>query len=189
VTERVSAWVRRALVVAWLAVVWMLLWGHLDVLVGVSALLVAVVAAACSRLPPLPVRTGVRLRRLPGSVLRFLADLFRSSWAVAVTTVRSGPRARASVFALRLPPGTSDVALLLACNRISLEPGTIVLDIERSQDRVYVYQLDTPDRAAAERVREKAQRLFDGVLATFPSKQAAAIDASDDRNGRDGGDR
>lgn len=178
VGEAGSVWLRRALAVAWLAVVWVLLWGRLDALVVGSGVLVGAAVALLSRLPPLTVRTRVRWRRLPWAVLRFVVDVFRSSWDVAVTTARKGRHTRSSILALRLPTGTSDAALLLACNRISLEPGTIVVDVDRRRELVYVYQLDTVDREAAERVRDDAQRLLDGIVATFPPT-APAPDGGD----------
>jgi multicomponent Na+:H+ antiporter subunit E len=171
---------RAAIMVLWLALVWLLLWGTLRPDLVVSGVVVAAVILGVARLPALELRTRTRWRRVPGLALRFAVDLVRSSWEVTVATFRTGPDTRSSVVAVRLPAGTTDTTTLLVCNRLSLEPGTIVVGIDRPHERLLVYQLDTPDRDSTERRRRQSQRLVDDVLATFPARKA------DDRTRGDG---
>jgi multicomponent Na+:H+ antiporter subunit E len=161
---------RRALMVLWLVLVWVLLWGMLRVDLVVGGVLVAVAVLSWSRLPPLQLRTRTQWRRVPRLALRFAVDLVRSSWEVTLATFRTGRDTRSSVMALRLPAEVPDTAVLLVCNRLSLEPGSIVVDVDRPNERLFVYQLDTPDEETAERTRQQAQRLVDDVLATFPAR-------------------
>jgi multicomponent Na+:H+ antiporter subunit E len=161
---------RRAFMVLWLVLVWLLLWGRLRGDVVVGGLVVAIAVLGWSRLPPLQLRTRTRWQRVPRLALRFAVDLVRSSWEVTLATFRTGRDTRSSVMALRLPAEAPDTAVLLACNRLSLEPGSIVVDVDRPNERLFVYQLDTPDEETAERTRQQAQGLVDDVLATFPAR-------------------
>lgn len=174
-----SSLVRRGLVVAWLFLVWLLLWGSVRVDVLLSGVLVAVAAVWASALPPVPLRSRIRWTRVPGLTWRFLVDLVGSSVDVAVATFRRGRSVRSSVFALPLPDDVTDTALLAACNRISLVPGSLVVEIDRVHGRLFLYQLDTDDRADVERARARAQRVLDDALATVVPRGRS----------RDGGDR
>lgn len=168
-----SAWVRRGLLVLWLLCVWLLLWGTWSPAVLLGGTVVALAAVRWSRLPAPPLRTRVRWSRASLLLLRLGGDMLRASWAVAVASVRGADRTRSSVLRLHLRPDASDVAVVLACNRISLEPGSVVVDIDRHHDRLYVYVLDTPDTDAVERRRAESQRLLDAVLDAFPSRAGA----------------
>lgn len=166
-TARASILGRRALLVGWLVAVWLLLWGTWRLDVFLLGILVAVAAVSWSRLPAPVLRTRIRLRALPGLLFRFLVDMGRSSWEVALATVRAGRNTTSAVLAVPVPPATSDLAMMILCNRITLEPGTIVVDVDRHHDLMFVYRLDTPDRASVERGRAEIQQVVDDVLATF----------------------
>lgn len=157
---------RRTAMVLWLLLVWVLLWGSVRVDVLLSGLLVAVASVYLSALPPLPLRSNVRWRPIPGFAARLAIDLVRSSVDVALAAVRKGGATRSSVLEISLPPDLTDTALVVACNRISLEPGTFVVEIDRPGARIFVYQLDTDDEHAAERARQRAQRVLEDVVNT-----------------------
>lgn len=179
--QRVSSSIRGGLVVLWLVAVWSMLWGMWRLDVVLSGVLVAAAVVKVSHFPALPMRTSTRWSRVPGLVLRLCVDMLRSSWQVAATTARRGHRTRSSLVAVRLPAGSSDTALVLACNRLSLEPGSIVVDIDRPRDLLYVYVLDTPDHEAVERGRNRVQRVLDDVTTTFASRGSAAGEGVEER--------
>lgn len=150
--------------VGWLVVVWVLLWARADLLVLVSGALVAALTMLASRYPVVPGRATVRWRRLPGLLGRFGLDLVSSSVAVTRDTVRSGPRTRAAVFAVDVPRG-SDLELLAVTNRISLVPGTVVVDVDHDRGRIFVYSLGVDDEAGVEAARESARAAARDVMA------------------------
>lgn len=173
-----SAWARRGVLVLWLLCVWLLLWGAWRPDVLLAGVVVSLVAVRWSRLPAPPLRTRVRWARASLLLLRLGGDMLRASWAVTMTVVRGAGRTRSSVLCLSLRPGASDIAVVLACNRISLEPGSVVIDIDRRHGRLYVYVLDTPDAEAVERRRGESQRLLDAVLDAFPTRAVATRDGA-----------
>jgi multicomponent Na+:H+ antiporter subunit E len=154
-----SRWLAaHAPVLAWLALVWVLLWGTwswANVLAGI------VMALAVTLLLPLPpVAGGVRLRPLPllAFLGSFLAELVVSAAQVAWQALRPG-RPRASAVVTVQLRSDSDLLLTLLAQALSLVPGSLVLDLDREQRRIALHLLAVRDAADVE--RRKA-----GVLAT-----------------------
>lgn len=176
-----TAWWRRALLALWLVMVWLLLWGTWRPDVVLFGVVVAVAVLRWSTIPAPPSRTRIRWARLLLLVARSGVDLLRSSWEVTRASLRTGDQTRSSVVRLRVPPEASDVAVALACNRVSLEPGSAVVDVDRDHDRVHVYEMDTPDLESVERRRAETQRLFDEVLEALPARGPRTVD---ERGGR-----
>ncbi|MFC5382670.1 Na+/H+ antiporter subunit E [Aquipuribacter nitratireducens] len=175
---RWSAWP----MVAWGALVWVLLWGGLQPLVLVSALPVALLCWLLTGLPA-PV-VPARPRLWPGlrALGALLVDLVRSTAAVVVAVVVRGPATRSAVVAVRAP-SRSDVAVAVAANRVSLVPGTLVVAVDREADLLYVHCLDVRDEAGVERARARTQHAVDQVLAAFgePAGRAAGVPADGGR--------
>jgi multicomponent Na+:H+ antiporter subunit E len=141
---------------AWLLVVWVLLWGHLTVWVVLGGLLVVPAVLAVTSLPPLTLRPRIRPLLLPLGVLRFLGDLVRSSVQVAVAAVTRG-ETRSAIVTVPVRC-SSDIVLTLVSNRLSLTPGTLVLEIDRPDDLLHVYVLPVRDAAAGDRAKDDAAR-------------------------------
>ncbi len=144
-------------VLAWLVLVWVLLWGTwswANVLAGTA------VALAVTLLLPLPPVTG-RARLRPLALVAFLgwflADLVVSAAQVAWQTLRpGGPRGAVVSVQLRTD---SDLLLTMLAQTLSLVPGSLVLDQDRERQRISLHLLHVRDAEDVE--RRKA-----GVLAT-----------------------
>lgn len=154
----------RLLLAGWLLVLWVLLWGKATPGVLLSGLLVAPLCLAASRLP------AVRLEAVPrpGAALkalgRFVVDLGTSSTEVAWAVLRRGPRVRSAVLALPLPPLPDPVVAAVA-DRISLVPGTLVLDIDRPANLLYVYVFDVRSEEGIEAALRNVERTLSDVVA------------------------
>lgn len=132
------------ILLVWLAVVWVGLWGSAtpaNVLGGL------VVAAVLLRVVPLE-RAPAEGRVSPVGVLRFLAvfavALVQSSLQVFVLVLRPRHRLRPAVLRVAVR-GTGDRLLTLVGNSISLTPGTLTLEVDRSRRLLYVHVLDVAD--------------------------------------------
>jgi multicomponent Na+:H+ antiporter subunit E len=145
-------------VLAWLVLVWVLLWGTwswANLLSGVGvALLVTVL------LPLPPVDGGVRLRPLAlvAYLGWFLTDLCVSGAQVAWQALRPGPPVRSAVVSVQLRTD-SDLLLTMLAQTLSLVPGSLVLDLDRERRRIALHLLGVRDAVEVE--RRKA-----GVLTT-----------------------
>lgn len=165
----------RALTVAWLTVVWVLLWGSFTLLTLVGGVLVGLGVTAL--FPGGPVDRRLPLRPLPLlGLTAFLArDLVVSSLEVSRETLRLGPRSRGAILELPLA-STSDRVVALVAAAYTLSPGTLVVQIDHLRARWYIYVLGPSDAAGVERARHRALDVQRRVIAAVgtPEEVAAA---------------
>jgi multicomponent Na+:H+ antiporter subunit E len=136
--------------VAWLVVVWMLLWGTWSWANLLSGLLVALTVLT---LLPLPhVVGGTRVRPVPLLVFlgHFVADLCTSGAEVAWQAVRPGGVHRTAIVQVQLR-ADSDLLLTMVAEATSLVPGSLVLDLDREQRVMTLHLLPVRDREDVER--------------------------------------
>jgi multicomponent Na+:H+ antiporter subunit E len=159
--------------VAWLALVWVLLWGTFTPLSVLGGLLVGLLVTALFRMPLVPDRLPFRPLRLLGLVAYLLYDLVVSGAEVGWQVLRRGPDARGAVMAVPLL-STSDRVVTVMANALSLSPGTMALQIDHDHDVWYVYALGPRDRAGVERARRQVLDMQRRVLAALGSPQELA---------------
>ncbi|MBU8859531.1 MULTISPECIES: Na+/H+ antiporter subunit E [unclassified Micromonospora] len=144
----------QALALGWLVVAWMLLWG--DVSWGNLAAGLVVGTAVLLFFPLPPVTFGGRFR--PRALLVFLAsfviELVSASLHVAAVALHFGYRPRGAIIAVPLRVRT-DLNLTLTAEVISVVPGTLILDVDRTRGVLYVHVLDVrgPEDVAGSRER------------------------------------
>ncbi len=165
----------RALSVAWLALVWVLLWGSFTLLTAIGGVLVGFVVTAIWRPGPVEHRLPVRplpLLRLAGFLVR---DLVVSSGQVSWQTLRYGARSRGAVLELPLLSSSDRVVALMA-GAYTLSPGTLVLQVDLRGARWYIYVIGPRDAAGVEAARREALGVQRRVLAAIgtPEEYAAA---------------
>lgn len=140
--------------IGWLTLVWVLLWGDPSLKGFLGGVLVAVLVCVVFPLPAL--RMHLRVRPLPAAYLlaRFLADVVVASWQVTRATFRRRPVLNAVIgVQLRTP---SDIVLTVVGEMLSLVPGSVVVEAERSTYTLYLHVFDISDQAGAERFRQSA---------------------------------
>ncbi|GAA3429734.1 Na+/H+ antiporter subunit E [Streptosporangium sandarakinum] len=126
--------------VAWLTVVWLLLWGELSVANVLGGLLAAL---AVVWLLPLPARKPA-LRIHPARLLVFLAvfatDLVISSARVAFWALRFGTVPPMEIVEVRLRT-SSEVMAVLAVVALSALPGSLVLEARLADGELVLHVL------------------------------------------------
>ncbi len=142
--------------VAWLVLVWMLLWGTWSWANLLSGLLVALGVLVVLPLPH--VVGGVRVRPLPllAFLGHFVLDLFASGAVVAWTALRPRGVQRTAIVRVQLR-ADSDLLLTMVAEATSLVPGSLVLDLDREHRVMTLHLLPVRDLADVE--RRKAQVL------------------------------
>ena len=143
---------------AWLVLVWILLWGTWSWANLLSGLAVALVVMLVLPLPPVVGGTRVRPLALLRFVGHFLVDLVVSGAQVAWRAIGPGGVRQGAIVRVQLR-ADSDMLLTVVAETISLVPGSLVLDLDREQRVMSVHLLHADNLADVE--RQKA-----GVLAT-----------------------
>lgn len=140
-------------VLAVLTLVWMILWRQLSVLTVVGGLMVAVLACLVFPLPPLRMDLRIRPLSLLRLIVRFVADVVRSSIQVARVVLRPQRPLRNAIIevTMRTP---SDFVMTVVAEMTSLIPGSLVVEARRSTHSLFLHVLDVGDEAGAERFRQ-----------------------------------
>ncbi|RBY78478.1 hypothetical protein DQ239_07885 [Blastococcus sp. TF02-09] len=165
----------RIALTVWLFVVWVLLWGVLTPAVLLSGLVVAPLCLALCRLPAVRLTSRPRLGPSLRALGRFAVEVVTTSAQVAWTVVRRGPATRSAIIELKLPASTDphpDLLVSTVANRLSLVPGTLVVDIDRPSDTLYVYVFDVRSEQDLTVARLAAARAVDDVLAAVGHQSA-----------------
>jgi multicomponent Na+:H+ antiporter subunit E len=160
-------------VVAWLVLVWILLWGTWSWANLLSGLVVALVVMLLLPLPPVVGGTRVRPLSLVRFVGHFLVDLVVSgaqvAWrAIGPDGVRQGAIVRVQLRA------DSDLLLTVVAETISLVPGSLVLDLDREQRLISVHLLHTDDLADVARQKADVLATEERIVRAFGSPEDIA---------------
>lgn len=160
----------RLMVLVWLAVVWVLLWGDIS-FANVSAGLA--VGFAIMTLLPLP-RVAVNGRVHLWSVLRLFAltvyYALESSAQVAWLAIRPGPPPATGVLRVRLGI-ESDLVMVLCCDVLNLIPGTMVIELDKDRRFTYVHVLDVGSERAVQKFYATTRKLEQLFIDSFERGQ------------------
>lgn len=152
-------------VAAWLAAVWVLLWGQLTV-ANVAGGIVA--SGFVLYLYPVRRPDAVPLVR-PLTMIRLAAFaswvLIRSTFQVAVLVLGPKGRIRRGLVFVPLRGCSADVVLLVA-NTVSLSPGTLTVDVSDDNAALLVHALDAGDPPALQRDMLRLESLAIAALGT-----------------------
>jgi multicomponent Na+:H+ antiporter subunit E len=162
--------------VAWLVLVWMLLWGTWSWANLLSGLLVALTVLT---LLPLPhVVGGARVRPVPllAFLGHFVVDLFVSGADVAWQALRPRGVRRTAIVQVQLR-ADSDLLLTMVAEATSLVPGSLVLDLDREQRVMTLHLLPVRDLDDVERKRARVLVVEGRLVRAFGSPaDVAALD-------------
>ena len=151
---------------AWLVLVWILLWGTwswANVLSGVTVALVVMLV-----LPLPPVVGGTRVRPLPLLLYigHFLVDLVASGAQVAWRAIGPGGVRQGAIVRVQLR-ADSDLLLTVVAETVSLVPGSLVLDLDREEQLIAVHLLHVDDLADVERQKADVLAIEERIVRAF----------------------
>lgn len=159
-----------------LTLTWTLLWERGSLLVVVTGVLLSFLVFLVFPLPRVERSGRVRPVALGRLVGRLTADIVVSSVrVVALAFSRREPRS--AIIRVRLRP-CSDLILTMTSELVSLVPGSLVLEVRRTDSTLYVHALDTVETAALERAAQGVLDAQERALRAFGSDEdVAALDA------------
>ncbi|MCD2190880.1 Na+/H+ antiporter subunit E [Actinomycetospora soli] len=155
----------RLLRLAWLTLVWILLWGTFswaNLIGGIAVALFVVL------LFPLPgIASGGRLRPLGLARvgLRIAGELVVSSLQVAWQSIRPGPPIRSSVVEVTFEE-RSELLMAALVEALSLVPGSVVVDADAERGVLWVHVLGADSDAEVEEFRAQVRSLEKSLLTT-----------------------
>lgn len=170
--------------VAVLTVIWLLLWGHLNLVTISSGILLGYLVSVVFPLPA--VLFSGRLR--PWGVLRLAArlgvHLVTASFQLAAYSLRPRLRIRPGVVRVDLTT-SSDLIQVMTAAIVSLVPGTIVVESPRHPRRLYLHVFDLSGPGAVEAERLDALKAEYDILRAFGSDAELERSAAALRESRD----
>lgn len=155
---------------AWLVVLWMLLWGSISWLNLLTGLIVAVVVMRVFYLPPVELSGRFNLWWALVFVITFVWDVVKGSFEVAWMAVSPGRSPDSSVVAVQLH-SRSDLIMLLVTLNISLVPGSLVIEADRYRSVLYVHALNAHDEQAIAHAKWIVQRAERRIVRVIGSKE------------------
>lgn len=175
--QRLISLPKRWLAFSWLVVVWVTLWGDISLANILGGAAVALLVGLAFPLPPLPASPRFR----PGGILVlaavFIWDLTVASFHVAWLAWRPGPLPGVAVVRTDVAT-TSEATLTLVAEMTSLVPGTLVLETDSTNRRMYLHCLDIDTPEQIEDIRHMVTALDERVRAAFGAPASKPVEDS-----------
>lgn len=167
----------RALTVAALTVLWLVLWRDPSVANILSGLAVATVVST------IPARRGTRHWIRPVALVRFAAyfawKLLEANVVLAREVVTPQNSIHTGIIAVPLP-GFDDFVATVVANAVSLTPGTLTLEVTRTPEPVlYVHVLHLRDLDEA---RHEVLAMASRAAEAFPTPPTESADPTEARS-------
>lgn len=157
----------------WLVFVWAALWQDFSPGNLLFGALIAVVVARLFYLPP--VELGGRfniLRALPFALL-FLGKVVAASFQVLYLAVARGPKVTNAVVAVQLR-SHSDLMVTATGHVISLIPGSLVVEVDRSTSTLYIHGLNVRNGEDIVSLRKEVRDTEAGLIRIMGTKDELA---------------
>ncbi|MGY1694802.1 Na+/H+ antiporter subunit E [Geodermatophilus sp. SYSU D00814] len=159
--------------IAWLVLVWMLLWGTWSWANLLSGLVVALVLLVLLPLPHVVGGTRVRPLALLVFLGHFVADLVVSGAEVAWQALRPGGVRSTAIVQVQLR-ADSDLLLTMVAEATSLVPGSLVLDLDRERRVMTLHLLPVRDLDDVERKKAHVLVVETRLVRAFGSDEDVA---------------
>ncbi|UVJ39256.1 Na+/H+ antiporter subunit E [Arthrobacter sp. CJ23] len=169
----------------WLVIVWGALWQDFSPGNLLFGALIAILVAKLFYLPPVELSGRFNILRAIPFALGFLAKVAAASYQVMYLAVLSGPKVRNAVVAVPLR-SHSDLMVTATGHVISLIPGSLVVEVDRSTSTLYIHALNVTTPADIARIRREVQDIEAGLIRIMGTR--AELDAlrAEDRPATEG---
>ncbi|WP_445155924.1 Na+/H+ antiporter subunit E [Arthrobacter sp. Hor0625] len=153
----------------WLVIVWGALWQDFSPGNLLFGALIAVVVARLLYLPPVELGGRFNVLRAVPFALGFLAKVVAASFQVLILAVVRGPRVISAVVAVPLR-SRSDLLVTATGHVISLIPGSVVVEVDRSTSTLYIHGINVRDADDADKLRKEVRETEAGLIRIMGTK-------------------
>jgi multicomponent Na+:H+ antiporter subunit E len=158
----------------WLVLVWGALWQDFSLGNLVFGAIIAFAVANLLYLPPVELSGRFNVFYAAGFAGRFLYQLVLASVQVFWLALTRGPRLKNAVVAVRLR-SPSDLLVTATGHAISLIPGSLVIEVDRSTSTLYLHCLNVATSDDAERVRRDVRRTEEWLIRVMGTRDDLAL--------------
>jgi multicomponent Na+:H+ antiporter subunit E len=157
----------------WLVIVWAALWQDFSAGNLLFGALIAVVVARLFYLPPVELGGRFNIVRAVPFALMFLAKVVAASFQVLYLAVARGPKVTNAVVAVPLR-SHSDLMVTATGHVISLIPGSLVVEVDRSTSTLYIHGLNVRNAEDVVSLRKEVRDTEAGLIRVMGTKDELA---------------
>lgn len=164
----------------WLVIVWGALWQDFSPGNLLFGALLAVAVARLFYLPPVELSGRFNVLYAVPFALVFLAKVVVASAQVLYLAVVRGPRVKNAVVAVTLR-SHQDLLVTATGHVISLIPGSLVVEVDRSTSTLYLHALNISSAADVENLKKEVRAIEAGLIRIMGTKEeldAVRLEAS-----------
>ncbi|GGJ34981.1 Na+/H+ antiporter subunit E [Paenarthrobacter histidinolovorans] len=169
----------------WLVIVWGALWRDFSLGNLLFGALIAVLVAKFFYLPPVELSGRFNILRAVPFALMFVAKVVAASFLVLYLAVVKGPKVRSAVVAVPLR-SHSDLMVTATGHVISLIPGSLVVEVDRSTSTLYLHGLNIYEEADIDKIRRETQNIEAGLIRIMGTREEVEALKSEIRPGMEG---
>jgi multicomponent Na+:H+ antiporter subunit E len=147
----------------WLVAVWGALWQDFSPGNLLFGALIAVVVARLFYLPPVELGGRFNVLHAVPFALTFLAKVVAASFQVMYLAVAKGPKVVSAVVAVPLR-SHSDLLVTATGHVISLIPGSLVVEVDRSTSTLYIHGVNVRNAEDAAKLRREVRDAEAGLI-------------------------
>lgn len=152
-----------------LVVLWLVLWGHVDVISVVTGIVFSVAVVRLFYLPAVALSGRFNILRAVHFLAIFLWRLTKASFEVARLAVRPKPLPRNSIVGVQLRT-RSDFILTLTAEVNILVPGSVVVESDRLRSVIYLHVVNCDTDEKVERARLNALGIEQAIALALGSR-------------------
>lgn len=168
---------------AWLVVLWMLLWAQFTVLAFLSGLVVAVFVTRVFRLPTVELSGRINVWYAALLVVQFLFAVLQGALAVTVQVFDFRRQPGAAIIAVPLKYA-DDLMMTHVSVVSSLVPGSLVVEADRDRQVLYLHVIGVRSLADVEKQREGVLRWERRVVRALGAPEQYRALKADERAAR-----
>jgi multicomponent Na+:H+ antiporter subunit E len=157
----------------WLVFVWAALWQDFSPGNLLFGALIAVVVARLFYLPPVELGGRFNVLRAAPFALLFLGKVVAASFQVMYLAVARGPKVTNAVVAVQLR-SHSDLMVTASGHVISLIPGSLVVEVDRSTSTLYIHGLNVRNGEDIVSLRKEVRDTEAGLIRIMGTKDELA---------------
>lgn len=157
----------------WLVIVWGALWQDFTPGNLLFGALLAVAVARMFYLPPVELSGRFSVLRAIPFAVQFLGRVVAASFQVFYLAVAKGPRVTNAVVAVPLR-SHSDLMVTATGHVISLIPGSLVVEVDRSTSTLYIHGLNVRNADDVRKLRKEVRDTEAGLIRVMGSKEELA---------------